>query len=129
MKKFVSIALASTAVLALSACGSAEDASVEAEAENVEIPAEEAVAEIEEMPVEDTAVAPTTREDTVRAGESAAAAVEAEADDAGAAAEAAAADVQAAIRNAGAAGEARLRQEGNAAIDRTAEAARREVDN
>jgi len=44
MKKSVTLALASTLVLALSACGSATDASEDAMADNVEIPADEAMA-------------------------------------------------------------------------------------
>ena len=135
MKKFVSVAFATTAALALSACGSSEDASVEAEAENVELPAEEAVAEVEEMPVEDTigtSETDTTQrsvQDTVAAGEAARASVEEEADDAGAAAAAAAADVRAIARDAGTRTENAIRREGNAAVDRAADAARREIDN
>ncbi|MGB7407557.1 MAG: hypothetical protein WA908_03565 [Pontixanthobacter sp.] len=134
MKKFVSIALASTAALALSACGSSEDASVEAEAENVEIPAEEAVAEIDEMPIEDSgavqsgpAAVPTSEAD--RDDEAPRPSVAREADDAGAAAAAAAADVRAIARDAGQRGEEAIRREGSAAVDRAAEAARREIEN
>ncbi len=129
MKKFMTLAFASTAALALSACGTSEDASVEAEAENVELPAEEAVAEVEEMPVADPVnTAPRTVEDTVRAGEAARASIEEEADDAGAAAAAAAADVRAIARDAGNRTEETIRREGNAAVDRAADAARREID-
>lgn len=131
MKKIVSAAFASTIALTLSACGTSEDASVEAEAENVEIPAEEAVAEIEEMPVEDNVgtTAPRIVETPERAGEAARDSVADEADDAGAAAAAAAADVRAITRGAGERGEAALRREGNAAVDRAATAAQREIDN
>ena len=43
MKKFVTIAFAATAALTLAACGSSESAKEEAQADNVEMPAEEAV--------------------------------------------------------------------------------------
>ena len=45
MKKFALIAAASSFALALSACGSADDASEDAMADNVEMPADEAMAE------------------------------------------------------------------------------------
>ena len=41
--------------LALAACGSSEDASTEAEADTVEMTADEALTDVEEMPVEDPA--------------------------------------------------------------------------
>lgn len=53
MKKFAQFAVASGAALALAACGSADDASVEAEADTVEMPADEALDGIEEEPVAD----------------------------------------------------------------------------
>lgn len=53
MKNFATIAFASVAALALSACGSSDKASEEATAENVEVPADEAVAEATAMPSED----------------------------------------------------------------------------
>lgn len=55
MKKFVSIAVGSAAALALSACGSSDKASEGAQAENVEMPAEEAMnsAEADATPVAD----------------------------------------------------------------------------
>ena len=49
------IALTAAASLALAACGSSEDASTEAEADTVEMTADEALTDIEEMPVEDPA--------------------------------------------------------------------------
>lgn len=49
------IALTVAASLALAACGSSEDASTEAEADTVEMTADEALTDIEEMPVEDPA--------------------------------------------------------------------------
>ncbi|HCH96174.1 MAG: hypothetical protein EVA34_10590 [Erythrobacter sp.] len=49
------IALTAAASLALAACGSSEDASSEAEADTVEMTADEALTDVEEMPVEDPA--------------------------------------------------------------------------
>lgn len=53
MTKFAPIALAAAAVLALSACGSSESAKEEAQAENVELPAEEAVGDVVATPAAD----------------------------------------------------------------------------
>ncbi len=47
------IAFAAAASVALAACGSTDDASTEAEADTVEIPAEDAMAGVEEAPVAD----------------------------------------------------------------------------
>ncbi len=47
MKKFAYAAFASVAALALAACGSSDSASEEAAAENVEMPAEEAMSGID----------------------------------------------------------------------------------
>ncbi|WP_375289921.1 hypothetical protein [Qipengyuania sp.] len=47
------IAFAAPLALALSACGSSDNASTEAEADTVEIPANEALEGVEAMPVED----------------------------------------------------------------------------
>lgn len=49
------IALTAAASLALAACGSSEDASTEAEADTVEMTADEALTDVEKMPVEDPA--------------------------------------------------------------------------
>ncbi|MEH6685089.1 MAG: hypothetical protein V7664_11375 [Qipengyuania sp.] len=49
------IALTAAATLALAACGSTEDASTEAEADTVEIAADDALADVEAEPVEDPA--------------------------------------------------------------------------
>jgi hypothetical protein len=49
------LALTVAATAALSACGSSEDASLEAEADTVEMTADEALTDVEEMPVEDPA--------------------------------------------------------------------------
>jgi hypothetical protein len=53
MKKFVALAFAATAALALTACGSADSAKDEAQADNVEIPAEETVGDIDATPAAD----------------------------------------------------------------------------
>jgi len=53
MKKLVNLALASAGAMALAACGSADDASVDAEADTVEMPADEAMSDVDEEPVED----------------------------------------------------------------------------
>lgn len=95
MKKILASLFATGAVLTLAACGSAEDASVEAEAENVEIAADEAMSDVEEAPVADPAATASEAAEAPAAGEGVAKKVEQEADDAGAAAAAAAADVQA----------------------------------
>lgn len=47
------IAFAAAASIALAACGSTDDASTEAEADTVEIPADDAMAGVEEAPVAD----------------------------------------------------------------------------
>ncbi len=48
MKKIAFAAIASAAALALSACGSSDKASEEATAENVEVPAEEAMTDVDQ---------------------------------------------------------------------------------
>lgn len=53
MKKIVTLAILSAASLALAACGSADDASTDATADTVEMPADEALAGVAEEPVED----------------------------------------------------------------------------
>ena len=52
------IALTAAASRALAACGSSEDASTEAEADTVEMTADEALTDVEEMPGEDPAANP-----------------------------------------------------------------------
>ncbi len=94
MKKILTSLFATGAVLALAACGSAEDASVDAEAENVEISADEALSAVEETPVADPA-ATASEAAEAPAGEGATKKAETEAEDAGAAAEAAVADIEA----------------------------------
>ena len=78
MKKFAQLAFASGAALALAACGSSDDASSEAEAESVEMPAEDALAGVEEEPVADDgamseaeAPAPVTVEEATTAADDA----------------------------------------------------------
>ncbi len=60
MKKLAPFALVSAAAFALAACGSSESAKEEAQADNVELPAEEAVGDIDAVatPVTDAAAAP-----------------------------------------------------------------------
>jgi len=60
MNKFASLALASLASLVLAGCGSAENAKEEAQADNVEMPAEEAVGDVDAAatPVADASAAP-----------------------------------------------------------------------
>ena len=53
MKTFVALAFASSAALALAACGSADSAKEDAQADNVEIPAEETVGDIDATPAAD----------------------------------------------------------------------------
>ena len=92
MKKLAPLALATGLALTLGACGSADDASTEATADTVEMPADEALEPVNEQPVADPAAntpdaaqtpAPTTAETADRAAdvaaEAAAAAAAAEA--------------------------------------------------
>ncbi|MFM5883974.1 MAG: hypothetical protein ACKOQ3_01350 [Novosphingobium sp.] len=53
MKRYAALAFASAAALALSACGKSDSAKEEGQAENVEMPAEEAVGDIDATPVAD----------------------------------------------------------------------------
>ncbi len=53
MKKFVALAFAATAALVLTACGSADSTKDEVQADNVEIPAEETVGDIDATPAAD----------------------------------------------------------------------------
>lgn len=55
MKKYAALAFASAAVLALAACGKSDSAKEEGQPENVEMPAEEAVGDIDATPVADAA--------------------------------------------------------------------------
>ncbi|QZD91090.1 hypothetical protein K3148_06840 [Qipengyuania aurantiaca] len=84
--KFRIAAVAATS-LALAACGSADDASTEAEAETVEVAADEAMTPIEEEPVADPAASLEPAETAPSAAE--AASVEEAGDSAAATAEAA----------------------------------------
>ncbi len=60
MKKAVIATLATAAALALSACGSSDKANEEAQAENVEMPAEEAMGDVDgsAAPVADASAQP-----------------------------------------------------------------------
>ena len=92
MKKLLATALLAPFALSLAACGSADDASTEAEADTVEIPANDAMAGVEEDPVADAdAAVEAATEDAEVAASSAQAAGDAAADVA-AAVEAAGAD-------------------------------------
>ncbi len=56
MKKFTTLALTSAAILALSACGSSTDASEDAMADTVEMPADDAMAGVPEPAMDEDAV-------------------------------------------------------------------------
>ena len=90
MKKFAYILLAGAGALTLAACGGADDASIEAEADTVEMPADAALEDIAEDPVADedanTEPAAVTEEVATEAADRAA--------DVAAAAEAAAAGIE-----------------------------------
>lgn len=55
MKKIINLAVIGGASIALAACGSSEDASTEATADTVEMPANEPLEPVSEEPVEDEA--------------------------------------------------------------------------
>ena len=57
MKKLLAAAFVSSAALALAACGQSESAKEEAQADNVEMPAEEAVGDIDATPVAEPSAA------------------------------------------------------------------------
>ena len=86
MKKALLLAMASAATLALSACGSSDDANEQASPDNVEMPAEDSMSTVAAEPVPDAA--PMTQAADPNAA--------AKPDDAAAAAAAAAADFNAA---------------------------------
>lgn len=93
MKRLLFVSLASAGALALGACGSADDASVDAQADTVEMPAEEGFADAEDPVLDEAATeddaaeaAATSVDEAVGAAE---AASEAAADAAAAATEAA----------------------------------------
>lgn len=64
------LALTAAATIALAACGSTEDASTEAEADTVEMPADVALEEIDVMPVEDPAASVDTGDTATETGAS-----------------------------------------------------------
>lgn len=77
MKKFATFAAAAGSALLLAACGSADDASTEARADTVEMPADEALEPVTEEPVADPTAnaaepAETTTQTTEQAAEAAA---------------------------------------------------------
>lgn len=57
MRKLVTAAFTAAAALALAACGQSDSAKEEAQADNVEMPAEEAVGDIDATPVADASAA------------------------------------------------------------------------
>ena len=57
MKNYASLAFASLAALALAACGGADSAKEQAQADNVEMPAEEAMQDVDATPVADASAA------------------------------------------------------------------------
>lgn len=57
MKKIATFVFAGAAAFALAACGNSDSADEAAQAENVEMPAEEAVVGVEAVPAADTAAA------------------------------------------------------------------------
>lgn len=58
MKKLVALAFASSAAIALAACGQSETAKEDVQVDNVEMPAEEAVGDIDATPMADASAAP-----------------------------------------------------------------------
>lgn len=94
MKKIALTAFLSAGALALPACGDSDDASLDAEAETVEEPAEAALEDVTEEPVEDVEVAEEATA-PVRAS------VQAEAESAQEEAEATVADIEALLEDSG----------------------------
>jgi hypothetical protein len=88
MKKFALIAFAAVAAYGLSACGKSDDASEDAMADNVEMPADEAMTTAA-PPVADAEATSDAGDATTAAAEAAGDAAQAAAADAAAAAEAA----------------------------------------
>ncbi|MBX7539514.1 hypothetical protein [Qipengyuania sphaerica] len=83
------IAAVAAASLALAACGSSNDASTEAEADTVEVAADEAMEPVTEVPVADPAADLEAAADDAATSEAEAASVQAAGDEAAATAEAA----------------------------------------
>jgi hypothetical protein len=79
MKKFVLASFASAAALALSACGSSDSASEEAQADNVEMPAEETMNTVDAAaaPASDAAALPGADASASPAADASAAATDA----------------------------------------------------
>ncbi|MXO60765.1 hypothetical protein GRI89_14575 [Altererythrobacter salegens] len=90
MKKFAISAIASAAFLALAACGSADDASEDAMADNVEMPADEALSEVPAPVADETAAVEDASSDVADTTSAVGDAAEAAANDAVAAAASAA---------------------------------------
>lgn len=53
MKKLAALALAATAAITLAACGQSDSAKDEAQVDNVEMPAEEAIGDVDATPAAD----------------------------------------------------------------------------
>ncbi|MBE5074014.1 hypothetical protein IM511_06820 [Erythrobacteraceae bacterium E2-1 Yellow Sea] len=79
MKKLAFVALASAGAMALSACGSADDASVDAEADTVEMPADAALTAVDDEPVDDENAAVEDQQAEAEEAEAAVAAAAADA--------------------------------------------------
>lgn len=83
MKRIAYVLLAAAGAMTLAACGGADDASIEAEADNVEMPADAALEDVTEAPMEDAdansddAVSEEVAEDAAAAAADVAAAAEA----------------------------------------------------
>lgn len=90
MKKIAYAALAPLAALALAACGSSDDASEDAMADTVEMPADEAMMNVEDPVVDAEATADAAATEAAEAAEAAGEAAAAAAADVAAEAEAAA---------------------------------------
>lgn len=56
MKKLAALALAATAAITLAACGQSDSAKDEAQVDNVEMPAEEAIGDVDATPAADASV-------------------------------------------------------------------------
>jgi hypothetical protein len=78
MKKLVSVSLITAMTLALSACGSSDSASEEAQADNVEMPAEETMTNVDASaaPASDAAALPGADASASPAAEASAAATD-----------------------------------------------------
>ena len=74
MKNYAVLAAASAAVLALTGCGKSDSAQEQAQPDNVEMPAEEAVQDVDATPVADASAAAGAEAATTAAASSSASA-------------------------------------------------------